>query len=103
MDVSSPKKSASDSHLFILFPETKLFPKNIIFPIVPLQFLQFVSAKYLILFNLTFCHLFLFTSSNNIKGRNQQCIITIFIIIHHKLDLFLVFEFEVLEINRISK
>jgi len=52
------KKSASDSHLFILFPETKLFPKNIIFPIVPMQFLQFVSAKYLIVFNLTFCHLF---------------------------------------------
>jgi len=52
------KKSASGSHLFILFPETKLFPKNKIFTIVPMQFFQFVSAKYLIVFNLTFCHLF---------------------------------------------
>ena len=58
IDVSSQKNLRLTPIYSSYFQKQNSSQKNTIFSIVPMRFLQFVSAKYLIVFNLTFCHLF---------------------------------------------
>jgi len=77
MDVSSQKNLPLAPIHSSYFQKQNFSPKNIIFSIVPTRFLQFVQQNIELFFILLFAT-FLFTSSNIIKARNQQCIITIF-------------------------